>query len=307
MTFAQGSRTQFAQKVQSGLGVPATGNFTRLPFNTASLKADIQGIESMMIRSDREVEDYRHGGRSVSGDMEYELRDSDHEAVISSLLFNTWTSDTIRIGTTPQYLSIEDQALDIVQYRLFTDMLATKGKFRFVPNEIVKLTTSWVGTTMTASNTSSAGTVQPGSSNQPYDSINGAIYDNAAETGSELAIITSLEIDIDNGANPVFVIGSTNAANIESGRGKITGTLTAFYEDLVWVNRHLNETIFSVVMNITDPQGNSLEFRMDRCKVNAADVPVQNEQSRIITMPFVSLKPSSSPLGSASALVINRS
>jgi hypothetical protein len=43
-------------------------------------------------------------------------------------------------------------------------------------------------------------------------------------------------------------------------------------------------------MNLVDPDGNVMEFRMPRVKFSGGDVPVANEQSRIITMPFIALK-----------------
>lgn len=308
MPIAQGARSQLAIKTQTGLGVVAAGNYTRLPFNSQSMKYDIASFESQQIRGDREIEDYRHGARSASGSISCELRDVDHEPLIASALFNPWNSDWNRIGVAAQYLSIEDGALDISQFRKFSDMVVSRAKFRFVPNTMVMMDCDLVGTTMSIAATTQAGVLQPATNNTPYDSINGALYDNAAETGNELAIITSMEIDINNSAQPIFALGSVNAVDIERGPGRVTGTLTAYYQDATWINRHINETEFSLVMNITDPLGNALEFRMDRCKANAADVPVSNMQSRIITMPFVALRPPNSPLsaGGPSALVINK-
>lgn len=304
MTLAQGARSQLLHKVQSAFGTLASGNYTKFRFSRHSLKSDKGTVESEMIRADREVSDYRHTTRSASGDVEFELCDGDHENIISSAMFGTWGTDTIKIGTTPQYITFEDGALDIARYQLFKDMLVSRMRFQFVPAEIVKVTASLVGTAMSLAGSTGGGTAVNASSNQPFDALNGALYDNRAETGTELAVVSAMTLEIDNGARPVFAVGSPDAVNIEYGRGRVSGELTCFYEDATWPTRFLNETEASLVLNLTDPTGNALEFRMDRIKCNGADAAVQNEQSRMLRVPFVALLPTIG--ANPSALVISR-
>lgn len=308
MPNSQGSRSQLLYKVQSAFGTAATGAFKTGRFARQSLKLEKGTVESEHIRSDREVQDFRHTTRSVSGDIEFELCDVDHEDWISSAMFRPWNTDVISIGTQPQYITFEDGALDIGRYQLFQDCLVSKMVWRFVPADILKCTASIVGTTMTlGASTVSVGTTAP-TNNPPYDSLTGAVYDNPAETGSELAYITSIELTIDNRAAPTFAIGQSNAVAIEYQRGRVTGTMTAYYQDATWPTRFLNETESALVLNFTDPAGNNLEFRMDRIKVNGADAAVQNEQSRMLTVPFIALRPAAPQLAiTPSALVINKS
>lgn len=301
MTIAQGARSQLLHKTQSALGTLATGNYTKLRFNSHDLHLMKGTVEGAEIRADREIQDYRHTTRNVEGPIEVDLVDNDHETLIASMMFNPWDTTLISIGITPQYLSIEDGALDIGRYQMFKDCLVSRGTFKFEPAQVIKASFDLVGTGMTLSAATGGGTAVAPSNTQPYDSMNAAIYDTVEESGAEIANISSIDLTVDNGARPIFAVGQTSAIGIEFGRGKVTGNMTIFYEDANWPNRFLNEIERALVINVTDPTGNALEFRMDRIKVGGANIGVKNEQSRLITIPFVALRPTSS-----SALVISK-
>lgn len=288
---AQGARSQLLVKKQSALGTVATGNFTRLRYNTHSLSVTKDMIEANEIRGDREVYDARHGNRSARGDVVVDLTFGDHDVLFESVMFNPFDTDSVQIGVTPQYLSIEDGALDIGRYRMFESMVGNTLRLSIRPNQMVTATFGLVGLDGGAPEASSSGgTPVAPTTNKPFDSFSGALYDNAEESGAEVAVVTSLELSVDNGVSPAFAVGQQTGVFLEHGRGRVTGTLTAFYQNGDWLNRFLNETEAPLVMNLVDPGGNVMEFRMPRVKFSGGDVPVANEQSRIITMPFVALK-----------------
>lgn len=286
---AQGSRSSVYYKKQSALGTAATGDFGTLRFNTQGLKVSKESVESSEIRSDREVSVFRHGNRSTTGDIEVELCYGDHDALIEAAMFNPFTAGVCSIGVTPQYLSLEDAQLDIGKYQLYQDQLATTMKVTIAPNAMVTATFSLVGTDgANVSDTSSAGTPTEASSNEPFDSFTGSIYDDAAETSS-VAILTAIEFTVENSVAAAFAVGQQTAVNLEYGRGNVTGQLTAYFVDETWINRFLNEDEFAIVVNLSDPDGNEFEFKFPRCKLTDADHGVQNEQSRTITLPFQAL------------------
>ena len=66
--------------------------------------------------------------------------------------------------------------------------------------------------------------------------------------------------------------------------------MTVYYEDAALINKFLAETESSIEVSIDDPTGaNPYTFLFPKVKYNGASVPVQNPQSRLITLPFVSL------------------
>lgn len=289
-TIAQGARSQLLAKTQSALGTVATGNFDRLRWNTHSLNVTKGTLESAEIRSDREVAVYRHGNRNAAGEIATELLFGDHDLLIASAMFGTWGTDSIDIGVTPQYLSIEDGALDINQYRMFQDMLVNSMAISIQNNAMVMATFGLIGRDGSANTGSSSGgtPVEP-SANEPFDSFNAALFDNAAESGAEIAIITGLNFTIENGVDPAFAVGQQTPVAMQYGRGRVTGEITAYYQNANLINQFLNETEGVLVCNLTDPDSNNMEFRFPRVKYNGANVPVASEQSRIITIPFVAL------------------
>lgn len=134
-------------------------------------------------------------------------------------------------------------------------------------------------------------TVDAAAINQPFDAYSGSIEigDNGGALSS-IATVTGLDFTIDNALSPTFVIGSDSTPQLEYGRAVIEGTLTAYFEDATLVNRFLNETESAFKVTVDDPTGgNDYSFFFPKVKFNGATVPVDNPQSRIITLPFVAL------------------
>ena len=66
--------------------------------------------------------------------------------------------------------------------------------------------------------------------------------------------------------------------------------MTVYYENETLINKYLNESESELQVEVDDPTGsNPYTFYFPRVKYNGADVPLANPQSRIITLPFVSL------------------
>lgn len=308
VTPAIGARSQLLIKKQNALGTVATGNFNTLRYASHSLRTVIGGVVSEEIRSDREVEDYRQGNRHGEGDINVELCFADHDLLLESMMFNTFsvlTSDTqeMEIGTAPQYLSIEDGQLDLTQFRMFQDMIVGRAAFQFRSgaDAIVKATFSLVGTDGADwAGASGGGTAVAATGHAPFDSFNGGIFHDFA-TGEEIATVTSLDINIDNGAGPIFALGQQEGVFVEYDRGAVTGQATVLFTDLAEVSRFEDETEFQIRVRLNDPSGNVLDFNMDRCKYTAADVPVANRRSRLITLPFIALREATT-----SALVVRK-
>jgi len=301
-TYAQGIRSQLLEKAQTAFGTAATGNYVKTKFVSHSLDYKTDTIKSATIRSDREVSDFRHTTRHAEGDVVVELAYTDFDDFIQSALFGAWATNVITIGTTPTYLSLEDGALDVSRYRLYRDMLVSKWNFKMAPGQIVQSTFSLLGTTMTGSGTTSGGTPTGPGTNQPFDTLTGSIYDDAAQSGTALAMITGVDFTLDNGAKANYTLGNRSAQVIEYGMGDVSGQVTMFLDQSIsatWLSRYVNETEFGLSFSLTDPAGHGLEFQMARVKLSGNSAPVQNPQSRIVTLPFQAIKPTSGSPSSA--------
>jgi len=289
MAFAQGSRSSLSFIAETAFGTtPSTPTFANLPFNTHSLDLTKDRVEGNEIQADRMPRVDRHGNKQAGGSIEVDLRKGDFDGLFESAFLNTYSTNVLKIGTTPKYFSFEDAANDIAQFRLFTGMAVSTLNVSIAPNQMVTGTFDLVGKTMTQAGTtaSTGGAPTASSTNAPFDSYSGTITDG----GSGLAIVTSLDFSLTNSFAPTFVIGSDSAQQLEFGRAIVEGTMTVYYEDETLINKFLNETESSLSVSVDDPTGASTyTFEFPRVKYNGAAVPVQNPASRLITIPFVSL------------------
>jgi hypothetical protein len=300
MAFAQGSRSRLAYGVETTFGTAAS-TYTNLPFNTHSLNLTKDRVAGNEIQPDRMPRVDRHGNRQTAGDIVVDLRDADYDDLIASAMLSAWSSDVIKVGTTPKFLTIEDYAADIDQARLFTGMAVNTMAVSLAPNQMVTGTFGMVGKDMTISATEK--TVAAASGAQPFDSYSGDLAIGNVGGSSAVAIVTGMDFTLTNSFAPTFVIGDDSAPSLEYGRAEVEGTLTAYFEDAALINRFLNETETEIEVSVDDPTGtNSYTFLFPKVKINSADVGVDGPTSRMISMSFVALYDSTE----ASNLVITR-
>lgn len=288
MPFSQGSRSSLSFVTEVTFGTTPAGNFTNLPFSTHSLNLTKDRVAGNDIQADRMPRVDRHGNRQVAGDIVVDLRDGVYDAFLESAMLNTWSTNVLKVGTTPKFFSIEDYAADIDQARLFTGMSVSTMGVSLAPNQMVTTTFGMVGKDMTISATQKTQTAA--ANNAPFDAYSGDIAIGNVGSSSAVAIVTGLDFTLNNSFAPTFVIGDSSAPSLEYGRAEIEGTITAYFEDTALINRFLNETETELEVSVNDPTGtNAYSFLFPRIKINSADVPVDGPTSRIINLSFVAL------------------
>jgi len=290
VTAAQGSESRLLYKKQAQLGQMATGDYKRTRWNTHGIIPQIGSVESNEIRDDRQVEVFRHGNKSVAGPLVQELIYGVHDWLLESGMFNSFdTNGHLGIGKVAQVYSIEDGATDIDKHQMFYDMLVSKLSWDFQPEAMTMLTCDMIGLQPLAPSSSQGGTPIAADGGQPFDSFHAAVYDNVEGSGSELATITSLKIEVDNKAAARYVLGQQTGALIERESGAVSGTFTALYDSELFLNRFLNETEFPLVLGQTDLDGRTQTYRMCRVKMATGGAPVVDKKSRIINADFRAL------------------
>ena len=292
MAFSQGSRAGLSYVVESTFGTtPNTPSLIQLPYTTHSLNLTKERVTGNDIQPDRMPRVDRHGNRSVAGDIVVDLRKGDYDAFLESAFFNTFSTNVLKVGTTPKFFSIEDAATDITQFRLFTGMAVSSLAVSIRPNQMVTGTFSMVGKNMTIGNSSVDAVKTASSGNAPFDAYSGALsIGDAGGSLTSAAIVTGIDFTINNALAPTFVVGSSSTPQLEYGMATVEGTITAYFEDAALINRFLNETETALQVSVDDPTGSSdYTWLFPRVKINGADVPVDNPTSRIVTLPFVAL------------------
>jgi hypothetical protein len=261
-----------------------------LPFTTHSLNLSKQRVQGNDIQSDRIPRVDRHGTRQAGGDISFDLREGDYDDILESAFFSSFdTSGVMKAGTSPKFLTIEDAAEDIGQYKQFTGMSASQLEINIAPNQMIQCTASMVGQDMTLAQ-STLGSPSAASGNSPFDSFSGSIN----EGGSSIAIVSSLTFSINNSQQPIFVVGDKVAPQLEFGRAVVEGTLTAYFEDNTLLDKFIDETESSIEVTVDDlSSGGAYTFLFPNVKYNGGDVPVSDPQSRLVTLPFVAIYDSS--------------
>lgn len=287
MAFAQGSRSSLRYVPETTFGqTPTTPTMVSLPFKTHSLNLTKERVEGNDIQPDRMPRIDRHGTRQAGGDISFDLRAGDYDPLLESAFFSPLNAGVLKVGTTPRFLSIEDGAEDISQFRLFTGMGVSQMQFNIAPNQLIDTTATMVGKDGILSQATVAATATAATGNAPFDSFSGQITEGGAVIGS----VSQLQFSIANSLAPTFTVGNETTTQLEFGRAVVEGTVTAYFENESLINKFINEVESDIEVNLSDPSAtNTYTFLFPRVKYNGGDVPVQDPQSRLISLPFVAL------------------
>lgn len=285
---SQGSRTGLGIVAEVTRGTtPGTPALVDLPYKTHSLDLAKETLQSEDIYADRMPRHSRHGNRSVGGSIEVDLRRGSYDTLLERAFMNTWSTNVLRVGTSPLTVSIEDAARDIAQYRMFRGLAVNNFTVRMAPNQMVGAVFEMLGTDMAAPTTSSADASWTADAGyEPFDAYSGAIL----EGGGAAGVVTSLEFTLANDLENVFGIGSDGAQGLDYGLARVTGSMVIRYANVAVMNKFLNEVETSLSVSVDDPTGaNAYTFLFPRIKLNGAAVPVAGPKGRMMTVPFEAL------------------
>ena len=292
--FAQGSKSGLSYATQVDFDTPATTGFKALPYTSHTLNLSKERVQSTDQQPDRMLRHDRHGNRSVSGDVVFDLRAGEYDELLESLMFGTWDDtpagpDTLKFGSTQKFFTMEDYASNIDQVRLFSGLTVSQSSFSIKPNQMINTTMSLIGKDMSTSQTEK--TVTAASLNSPFDAYSGALeIGDSGGALSSIATVTGIDFSVNNSIAPTFVVGSDTSQCFEYGMASVEGTITAYFKDLTLVDRFIDEVESALKVAVNDPTGtNEYGFFFPRVKFNDASVPVSSPTSRIITIPFVAL------------------
>lgn len=287
---AQGALSLLSYVEEAQIGVtPAPGyKLKNVPYTSHSLDITKDRVEGEDILADRMDRVDRHGNVRAGGDIVASFREVDYDDFLASAMFSNWAQDQLRVGTTPKTFSFEDAALDNQQFRRFRGMGVNTLSISIAPNAMVTTTFGFIGLGGDQfSTTGGDGSNTPHASEEPFDSFTGQIF----EAGTPLGRVSSLELNIENGLAQTFSIGSKDATGFEFTNAKISGNLVAYYTDANLIRKFIDETETSLSVTVTNPTNSAAyTFLLPRVKLNGASVPVQNQQSRFVTIPIVGLK-----------------
>lgn len=370
MTIANGSQHSLAYVAESTFGTtPASPSFKPLRHTGTTLGLSKGAIESAELRNDRQVKDFRHGNKSIAGDVNIEMSYGSHDDLLEAVFEGTWTtaiSETVtadaatgtftratgswisdgfavgdivtvsgyaaagnngrfvvttvvalvmsvtpiegqtmatatgagetfevaanlRTGTTRRSFTLERDFDDITQYLRFTGVNFNTFAVDITQDatgQIVTATLGSIGKGQTTATTALAGaTYASETTTSPFDSYSGVIRDG----GANIATVTTLSLNVDNGMSPLYVVGSDETLEPSQQRSRLTGNMTVYFEDTTILNKFINETETTLQFSLVDVAGNEYMFYLPRVKYNSGQPDVTSEDPVTLSVNFVGL------------------
>jgi hypothetical protein len=111
--------------------------------------------------------------------------------------------------------------------------------------------------------------------------------------GVNVGVVTGASVNYQMEMTGPAVVGQNFVPEIFLGRSRVSGSLTAFFEDLTMVNYFKNETEVEVLLYLTassSATADAMTVYMPRVKFGGADVSMDGEAGMSVTMPFTALK-----------------
>jgi len=291
MTIATGSRHDMAYTVETTYGTtPSTPPFTPIRHTGTTLGLSKDAIQSEELREDRQIAHFRHGNKSVSGDINFELSYNTFNDLIEAVMCGTWTSDgdpeTLIAGTTARSFTIERHHEDIGKYLRSTGCCFNSMSLSIAPNSMVTGSFGVIGKDFSIASAAITGASYAAeTTTAPFDSFTGAITDG----GSTIAIVTALELNIDNGLEAQYVVGDSTSLKPPLAQSNISGSITAYFEDTTLIDKFVNETSSALTFTLTDAAGNDYLFNMPNVKYNSGNPEVGGPGAVTVTLDFIAL------------------
>ena len=287
MTIATGSRHNLSYVLETTFGTtPTNPSFTPIRHTGTTLGLSKDSIESEELREDRQVAHYRHGNKSVTGDVNFELSYGGLDDLLQATLCGTWATNVLLAGTTRRSFTVERHHQDIGKFLRSTGCQFNTMSLSVAPNSMVTGSFGVIGSGFSSSGTAlTNATYSAESTTAPFDSFTGAI----TEGGSAIAIITALELNIDNGMEALYVVGSSDTLLPSIGKSMVTGSVTAYFEDTTLMDKFVNETTSALQFTLTDAAGNDYIVLLPKVKYNSGNPEVSGPGAITLTLDFVSL------------------
>lgn len=286
MAFAAGSRhgVRYIKEQQFGV-VPDNPVMTDLRITSCSLVLSKDSFQSNEIRRDAQISDLRHGVKQANGDIGIELSYGAFDEFLAALVRGEWEDNVLVAGIDMPTFTIERVFSDIDQYETFTGCAINTLNLQIQTNAMITGTFGIVGRGANFTDGPTATESIPSPANPPLDGFTGTLK----EGGVPIGVVTSISISCDNSIQPANVLGSDEAAALVPGRINITGSMSAYFENLELLNKFLHETESELEIILGDGGPGSYILTLPRIKYTGGSNPVDGEGPIMLDMPFQAL------------------
>jgi hypothetical protein len=117
------------------------------------------------------------------------------------------------------------------------------------------------------------------------DSFTGTL----TEGGSAIAVVTEIQLTLENGLEARYVVGSKQTILPSVKRSNCNGQVTVFFENSALLEKFINETESSIAFDTPDTAGNIYTWTIPRLKFNGGQPDVKGDGPITLGIPFQAL------------------
>lgn len=274
--------------------VPTNPTMAKIRHTGCTLGIDKDTLSSAELRDDRNISDFRMGQNKAGGSIDMEaLNDVGFEDFLAAVLCSDWATNVLKNGTTRQSFAVlryfGDLAAGNKPYHISTGVEFASVDVKITANALVTAKFDTIAQSYTAGEAAPTGsTLSAATTTTPMDAFTGAI----TEGGSSIAVVTEVSFKIDNNMDRRFVIGSRNTIRPSVGRCNVTGSLTAYFESIVMLDKFLSEADSSLSVQLTAGT-DTLTALFPKIRYTGGKPDVSGEGPITLTMPFQAVYDSS--------------
>jgi len=208
----------------------------------------------------------RTGNYSTTAELNVKLAPDNLDDFLEAALMGTWSTGVLKVGTLATAVrrsyAIEEGFTDLVQYRVFNGMVVDSLKLSFGTDGLVDGMFGFIGTNTSAFSGTSIDTTPAAVVAKDKFFHAGGTFQVA---GSNAGWLSSLEIELKNGYESFYALGSSGAADIPFGNAVITGKASGMFDMITEYNRFLAGTSTSISASVV-AGAESLTFLLPQIK-----------------------------------------
>lgn len=282
----------YIKEVTAGT-TPATPAMKLMRTTGDTFQLSRDSFTSAELTADRGISDMKLGNKQTAGTINFELSYENFEDFMAGVLmsdteFTVLTGSEIKNGKTMYSYSIEKGFPTGGHYEVYRGMVPNTFNLTLQSNAQVTGSLEFIGRTYEQGVATIANSVIDPRQGGLFDSYTGSLK----EGGTTVGFVSSANITLTNGLNPLFALFNDSVTDIIDGRCNVTGSISIYFENATMYNKFANETESSLEFTLLDNLGNGYTFLIPRIKYSSVDMPVNGEGVIMVNMPFQALQDS---------------